>query len=108
MSEDQEIMVKMVGAWLLSTVLIVYAALTTFIAGWIGQGEAVVGEKGTMTLLRPGSESFEIVGKFEVPKGSLCEDRQRDAWTHPVIHRASLYLRNHDLLLCYDIKAPPQ
>jgi len=66
-----------------------------------------LGEKGTMTLLRPGSESFEIVGKFEVPKGSLSEDRQRDVWTHPVIHRARLYLRNHDLLLCYDIKAPP-
>jgi hypothetical protein len=40
----------------------------------------------------------------------LIEDARRrkslkqPAWTHPVIANGKLYLRDQDLLLCYDIK----
>ena len=27
-----------------------------------------------------------------------------NAWAHPVIHQGRLYLRHHDLLLCYDLR----
>jgi outer membrane protein assembly factor BamB len=39
-------------------------------------------------------------GRFEQP------DRTREpAWPHPVIANGKLYLRDQDLLLCYDVKA---
>jgi len=36
----------------------------------------------------------------------LCRpDRsEHDAWTHPVIANGKLYLRDQDVLLCYDVK----
>lgn len=61
-------------------------------------------ENGTMTLLKPGPDAFETVGQFDLPKGSLSRKKQRDVWAHPVIHNGRLYLRNHDILLCYDIR----
>jgi outer membrane protein assembly factor BamB len=40
-------------------------------------------------------------------KGRLIQpDRAPEkAWSHPVIANGKLYLRDQDLLLCYDIKA---
>ena len=63
-------------------------------------------ENGTMALLKPGSGAFETAGRFDLPRGSLSGTRQNDVWAHPVIHGGKLYLRNHDILLCYDVRDP--
>jgi outer membrane protein assembly factor BamB len=62
----------------------------------------VLSEKGMMALVKPGPERFEIVSSFRLasPKG-----RQGDVWTHPVVLDGRLYLRYHEKLHCYDIKA---
>ena len=57
-------------------------------------------EDGWMLLLQPGEKSFEVKGRFR-----LVDARARDAWAHPVIHQGRLYLRYHERLQCYDIKA---
>ena len=59
-------------------------------------------EDGLMLLLQSGEESFHVQGRFR-----LVEAKVRDAWAHPVIHQGRLYLRYHETLLCYDIKAVP-
>ena len=56
-------------------------------------------ESGTVALLKPGSESLDVVGRFR-----LVQRRVRDAWAHPVLHDGRLYLRYHDTLWCYDVK----
>ena len=57
------------------------------------------GEDGTMVLIEPSREEFIERGRFEQP------DRTRSpAWAHPVIANGKLYLRDQDLLLCYDVK----
>jgi outer membrane protein assembly factor BamB len=56
-------------------------------------------ESGTVALLKPGTGSLEIVGRFR-----LVTRRIRDAWAHPVLHDGRLYLRYHDTLWCYDVK----
>ena len=56
-------------------------------------------ESGTVALLKPGSESLDVVGRFR-----LVTRRVRDAWAHPVLHDGQLYLRYHDTLWCYDVK----
>ena len=57
-------------------------------------------EQGPMLLIEPNPKEYVERGRFEQP------DRSRQpAWSHPVIANGKLYLRDQDLLLCYDIKA---
>lgn len=61
-------------------------------------------ENGTVALLKPAPGGFETVGRFQLPPPRPGAGRQRDVWAHPVIHHGRLYLRNHDILYCYDIR----
>ena len=57
-------------------------------------------EKGTMLLIEPSPKEYIERGRFEQP------DRTKlPAWAHPVIANGKLYLRDQDLLLCYNVKA---
>ena len=65
-----------------------------------GDGRLVcLGEKGTVALVRPTPERFDIVSRFRLAEGDY-----RDAWTHPVLLNGRLYLRYHDRLWCYDVR----
>lgn len=57
-------------------------------------------EDGWMHLLEIGAAAFETRGRFRIPAKS-----SGDAWAHPVIHAGRLYLRYHDTLWCYDVRA---
>jgi len=57
-------------------------------------------EDGWMLLLNPTQAEFEIKGRFR-----MTTARDRDAWAHPVIHDGRLYLRYHDTVYCYDVRA---
>ena len=57
-------------------------------------------EDGTMLLMEPSAKQYIERGRFVQP------DRTRQpAWAHPVIANGKLYLRDQDVLLCYDVKA---
>ncbi|MGK0187304.1 MAG: alcohol dehydrogenase (cytochrome c) [Verrucomicrobiales bacterium] len=56
-------------------------------------------EDGAVILIEPNRKEYLERGRFEQP------DRTRKpAWTHPVIANGKLYVRDQDLLLCYDVK----
>ncbi|MCZ7634685.1 MAG: hypothetical protein M5U12_00575 [Verrucomicrobia bacterium] len=57
-------------------------------------------QEGEMTLVRRHPTGMEIVSRFR-----LVGERVNDAWAHPVIHQGRLYLRYHDQLHCYDVRA---
>ena len=57
-------------------------------------------EDGTMLLIEPNRAQYVERGRFEQPKRS-----RKHAWAHPVIANGKLYLRDQDVLLCYDIVA---
>lgn len=57
-------------------------------------------EDGTVLLIEPSREEYLERGRFEQPDRS-----DAPAWAHPVIANGKLYIRDHDLLLCYDVKA---
>lgn len=57
-------------------------------------------EKGSMILFEPSPRQYLERGRFEQPDRS-----KQPAWAHPVIANGKLYLRDQDLLLCYDVKA---
>jgi outer membrane protein assembly factor BamB len=60
----------------------------------------ILSQTGTMALVRADPKEFQIVSRF-----SLTEQRVNDAWAHPVIVDGRLYLRYHQKLYCYDIRA---
>jgi outer membrane protein assembly factor BamB len=60
----------------------------------------VLDEKGNVGLLKPAGDGLVVVGRFR-----LFDQRARDAWAHPVLCDGRLYLRYHDTLWCYDVKA---
>ena len=57
-------------------------------------------EDGTMLLIEPSSKQYIERGRFDPPDRS-----KQPAWTHPVIANGKLYVRDQDVLLCYDVKA---
>ena len=57
-------------------------------------------EQGELILIEPSRERFVERGRFNQP------DRTREpAWSHPVIANGKLYVRDQDVLFCYDITA---
>jgi alcohol dehydrogenase (cytochrome c) len=57
-------------------------------------------EKGTMLLIEPSPKEYIERGRFEQP-----DRTQQPAWSHPVIANGKLYVRDQDVLFCYDVKA---
>lgn len=61
----------------------------------------VRGERsGDVALVEATPAGYKEKGRFSQPDRS-----ERNAWPHPVIADGRLYLRDDDVLLCYDIKA---
>lgn len=57
-------------------------------------------EKGPIGLVKAQGDKYEELGQFEQPDRS-----DRDSWTHPVVAAdGRLFLRDQDILLCYDLK----
>jgi outer membrane protein assembly factor BamB len=57
-------------------------------------------EKGTMVLAEANPLSFKLKGKFRLPY-----DSGFPSWPHPVIAHGKLYIRDQDVLMCFDVKA---
>ncbi|MHC4198360.1 MAG: PQQ-binding-like beta-propeller repeat protein [Planctomycetota bacterium] len=57
-------------------------------------------EKGPISLVRATPDGFELCGRFNQP------DRSKEkAWPHLVVADGRLYVRDQDVLLCYDVRA---
>jgi outer membrane protein assembly factor BamB len=57
-------------------------------------------EEGVVVLVEPNSKAYTERGRFQQPDRSKAPD-----WAHPVIANGKLYLRDQDVLFCYDVKA---
>ena len=58
----------------------------------------VYSERGTMNLVKPDSEKFELVSSFNITLGT------NQHWAHTVIHHGVLYVRHGEALMAYKIK----
>jgi outer membrane protein assembly factor BamB len=76
----------------------------------VGQGSAAIlaadgnlyyrYQDGTMALVKINPEKEEVISKFKLPY-----DSGKPSWPHPVICNGKLYIRDMDVLMCYDVKA---
>jgi hypothetical protein len=57
------------------------------------------GGPGTVVLIRATPDGYQETGRFDQPERS-----DKNSWPHPVVTGGRLYLRDQDILLCYDLK----
>jgi outer membrane protein assembly factor BamB len=57
------------------------------------------GGKGNIALVEASPEGYKETGRFAQPDRS-----SKNSWPHPVIAGGRLYLRDQEVLLCYDVK----
>jgi outer membrane protein assembly factor BamB len=55
--------------------------------------------KGTIALVEATPEAYREKGRFNQPDRS-----HENSWPHPVIANGKLYIRDQDVLLCFDVK----
>ncbi len=81
---------------------------TKYETDWLTKGELVYADglfyileekSGTMALVKPNPQSFEVISSFKLEGGS------GPFWSHPFIANGKLYLRHGDVLFVYNIKA---
>jgi outer membrane protein assembly factor BamB len=58
------------------------------------------GRAGALALVEATPEGYKEKGRFDQPDRS-----KRESWPHPVIFGGRMYIRDQDVLLCYDVKA---
>jgi len=56
--------------------------------------------EGTVALLEATPTGFKEKGRFDPPDRS-----DKNSWPHPVIAGGRLYIRDQEVLLCYDVRA---
>ncbi|MDB5310375.1 MAG: polyvinylalcohol dehydrogenase [Gemmataceae bacterium] len=56
-------------------------------------------DNGTVALVEASPTGYKEVGSFQAPK------RSGPSWAHPVVCDGRLYIREGDMLYCYDVRA---
>lgn len=67
---------------------------------------AVDESSGTVVLVAASPEGWKESGRFTLDPQTKIRSSRGRIWTHPVISNGKLYLRDQDLIYCYDVKAP--
>jgi outer membrane protein assembly factor BamB len=60
--------------------------------------------RGVVVLIEVSPEGWKEKGRFTIPKQTTVPRQRGRIWTHPVVANGRLYLRDQDLLFCYDVK----
>jgi len=61
---------------------------------------------GTLARIEASPEGWRETGRFTIPALSKLRPNSGKVWAHPVIANGKLYLRDYELLYCYDLQNP--
>jgi outer membrane protein assembly factor BamB len=61
---------------------------------------------GTVVLVEASPKGWKESGRFKLTPQTKIRSSSGKIWTHPVISHGRLYLRDQDLIYCFDVKAP--
>jgi outer membrane protein assembly factor BamB len=61
-------------------------------------------DDGTVALIKVSPDGWKEDGRLKLPRESTRRSAQGRFWTHPVVANGRLYLRDQDLLFCFDVK----
>jgi outer membrane protein assembly factor BamB len=57
------------------------------------------GEKNQMALVEANPAEYVETGRFDLPQ------REYPTWAHPGVANGRMYLRDQNILICYDVRA---
>lgn len=60
---------------------------------------------GNVALIEASSQGWKEHGRFRIEPQTKIRSERGKVWTHPVISNGKLYLRDQDIIVCYDVKA---
>jgi outer membrane protein assembly factor BamB len=61
---------------------------------------------GTIALVQASPKGWHESGRFKIPQQSTQRQAQGRIWTPPVVAGGRLFLRDQELLFCYEVKMP--
>ncbi|OWK40237.1 putative polyvinylalcohol dehydrogenase [Fimbriiglobus ruber] len=61
-------------------------------------------ENGVMVLIDPSPKELKVVSSFKLPPPDIKSYPQ--SWPHPVIANGKLYIRDQNVMYCYDVRLP--
>ncbi len=64
------------------------------------------GENGDVALVEARPAGYHEKGHFTPPNQPKRSHEMEKAWVYPVVANGRLYIRDHNMLWCYDVKAP--
>jgi outer membrane protein assembly factor BamB len=59
---------------------------------------------GTTALVLATPDGWREKGRFTIPRHTKRREYNNNIWTHPVVANGRLYLRDQELIFCYDVK----
>ena len=59
---------------------------------------------GQLTIAAASPDGWKEFGRMDMPERSQMPTKDNMIWAHPVVANGKLYLRDHDLLFCFDLK----
>lgn len=60
--------------------------------------------KGTVALIEPTPEGYKEHGRFTLDPQTQQRSNRGAIWTHPVIANGKLFVRDQELLFCFDVR----
>ena len=67
-------------------------------------GDEYRAEEGTVVLIDASPKEWNEKGRFALPEKSKLRKPSGRVWTHPVIANGRLYVRDQELIFCYDLR----
>ena len=61
-------------------------------------------DEGDVVLVRATPDGWDEISRFHLEPQTQIRKQRGRIWTHPVIANGKLYLRDQDLLFCFDIE----
>ena len=62
------------------------------------------GENGDVALVEPTVDGYREKGRFTPPEQPKHSNQMEKAWAYPAVADGRLYLRDHNVLWCYDVR----
>ncbi len=60
---------------------------------------------GTVVLVDPTPSEWKETGRFKIPETTKLDRQSGKIWTHPVVSNGKLFLRDQDLVFCFDVSS---
>ena len=58
---------------------------------------------GVLTLVAASPDGWKEFGNMPIPERTKIVTMDNHVWTHPVVAHGKLYVRDHDILFCFDL-----